>query len=86
MKDKNQIIKTTLAGVMAISTTMLASSVYAVPDNPKQWEKCAGVAKTGMNDCGALDGKHSCAGQAKMQIMNGYMFLREPLQKLLVAL
>ena len=66
MKDKTQILKTTLAGVMAISTTMLASSVYAVPDNPKQWEKCAGIAKTGMNDCGALDGKHGCAGQAKI--------------------
>ena len=66
MKDKYQILKTTLAGVMAISTAMLASSVYAVPDNPKQWEKCAGIAKTGMNDCGALDGKHGCAGQAKM--------------------
>jgi len=66
MKDNNQIIKTTLAGVMALSTTMLASNAYAVPDNPKQWEKCAGIAKAGMNDCGALDGKHGCAGQAKI--------------------
>ena len=66
MKNKTRILKTTLAGVMAISTAMLASSVYAVPDNPKQWEKCAGIAKEGMNDCGALDGKHGCAGQAKM--------------------
>ncbi len=66
MKDKKQLLKTTLAGVMAISAAMLASSVYAVPDNPKQWEKCAGIAKIGMNDCGALDGKHKCAGQAKI--------------------
>jgi len=64
MKDKSQILKTTLAGVMAISTTMMAGSANAVPDNPKQWEKCAGIAKTGMNDCGALDGKHGCAGKA----------------------
>lgn len=67
MKDKNKIIKATLASVMAISTTMLASSAYAaVPDTPKQWEKCAGIAKIGMNDCGSLDGKHSCAGKAKI--------------------
>ena len=66
MKDKTKILKTTLAGVMAVSTTMLASSVFAVPDNPKQWEKCAGIAKQGMNDCGALDGKHGCSGQAKI--------------------
>ena len=66
MKDKNQILKTTLAGVMALSTTMLASSANAVPDNPKQWEKCGGIVKTGMNDCGSLDGKHGCAGQAKI--------------------
>lgn len=70
MKDKNQILKTTLAGVLAISTTMLASSVYAVPDNSKQWEKCAGIAKQGMNGCGAFDGKHGCAGQAKIENAN----------------
>jgi uncharacterized membrane protein len=41
-----------------------ATAVQAVPDAPKQWEKCAGIAKAGMNDCGALDGSHNCAGQA----------------------
>jgi uncharacterized membrane protein len=24
-----------------------------------------GIARAGMNDCGALDGSHGCAGQAK---------------------
>jgi uncharacterized membrane protein len=66
MKDKSQMMKATLAGVMAVSTALLATNTFAVPDNPKQWEKCAGIAKQGMNDCGALDGKHSCAGQAKI--------------------
>lgn len=28
--------------------------------------KCVGVAKGGANDCGALDGSHSCAGQSKV--------------------
>ena len=65
MKDKQHLLNTTLAGVMAVSTAMMATSANAVPDNPSQWEKCAGIAKQGMNDCGALDGKHGCAGQAK---------------------
>jgi uncharacterized membrane protein len=43
----------------------LAGAAQAVPDAPAQWEKCAGIAKAGMNDCGALDGSHNCAGQAK---------------------
>lgn len=43
----------------------LAGSALAVPDAPAQWEKCAGIVKAGMNDCGALDGSHNCAGQAK---------------------
>ncbi len=66
MKDKQQLLNTTLAGVIAVSAAMMATSANAVPDNPKQWEKCAGIAKQGMNDCGALDGKHGCAGQAKI--------------------
>ncbi len=43
----------------------LAAGAQAVPDAPKEWEKCAGIVKTGMNDCGALDGSHGCAGNAK---------------------
>lgn len=66
MKDKSQMVKATLAGVMAVSTALLVTNTNAVPDNPKQWEKCAGIAKSGMNDCGALDGKHECSGQAKL--------------------
>jgi len=66
MKENSQLLKATLVGVMAVGTAMMAASAGAVPDNPKQWEKCAGIAKQGMNDCGALDGKHGCAGQAKI--------------------
>lgn len=54
------ILTATIAGI----ATLGASQAFAVPDNPKAWEKCAGVAKAGRNDCGALDGAHSCAGQA----------------------
>ncbi len=47
-------------GILAFTGVALA-----VPDQPKTWEKCAGVAKAGKNDCGALDGSHLCGGQAK---------------------
>lgn len=62
---KSTMIKSTIVGVMAAGA-MLASQANAVPDQPKEWEKCAGIAKKGMNDCGATDGKHGCAGHAKM--------------------
>jgi uncharacterized membrane protein len=57
-------VATTLASILAVGAVMTAGQAQAVPDAPKAWEKCAGVAKKGMNDCGALDGKHDCAGQA----------------------
>lgn len=56
------------AGVLGVAMT--ANTVNAVPDSPKEWEKCAGIAKAGKNDCGALDGTHGCAGQAKMDNMD----------------
>jgi uncharacterized membrane protein len=59
---KHSTLTTTIAGILAIGAAGMAQ---AVPDQPKQWEKCAGIAKAGMNDCGALDGSHGCAGQAK---------------------
>lgn len=59
MKRK-YLIPAATAGLVALS-----SHAHAVPDAPKAWEKCAGIAKAGMNDCGALDGTHSCSGHAK---------------------
>ena len=64
MTNKRRFIKTAMAGIIAISAGLSATSVLAVPDSPKFWEKCAGIAKAGKNDCGALDGKHACAGKS----------------------
>lgn len=65
--SRNKIFTSTLAGVLALGTSAFATqAMAAVPDSPKMWEKCAGIAKKGMNDCGSLDGKHGCAGQAAM--------------------
>jgi uncharacterized membrane protein len=51
------------AALLSLGT--FTTTAQAVPDAPEQWEKCTGIAKAGMNDCGALDGSHNCAGQAK---------------------
>ena len=65
MKKENPVLHATIASILAVGTVMAASNAWAVPEQPKNWEKCAGIAKAGMNDCGALDGSHNCAGQAK---------------------
>lgn len=61
MKNKAQI---SLIAASVLTLGLVSVQAQAVPDQPKNWEKCAGIAKKGMNDCGALDGKHGCAGQA----------------------
>lgn len=61
---KQTILRSTMAGIFALGASMALQNAMAVPDAPKNWEKCAGVAKAGMNDCGALDGTHQCAGMA----------------------
>jgi len=64
--DKSKIlINSAVAGILSAGTVLMGVAQAAVPDQPKEWEKCAGVVKAGKNDCGALDGKHACAGQAK---------------------
>lgn len=60
MKKQTHIIGA-VAGIIAAGAVLNAN---AVPDQPKEWEKCAGIAKAGKNDCGSFDGKHSCSGLA----------------------
>ncbi len=59
MKHSNLIVHSAIASLLAIGLTA-AGSAYA---DKEGMEKCAGIAKAGKNDCGT--GKHSCAGQAK---------------------
>ncbi|WP_238786800.1 DUF2282 domain-containing protein [Ferrimonas lipolytica] len=63
--DKRKTLNTTALGIMSAGLLLAAGAAQAVPDQPKAWEKCAGVAQKGMNDCGSLDGSHGCAAQAK---------------------
>lgn len=56
---KEQLLKNTVAGIMALGISVAAGEVMAAK---KGFEKCAGVVKKGMNDCG--NSRHSCSGQA----------------------
>lgn len=63
-------IKNAIAAVMALSLTCAGGSAIAetqtmnMGGNIKGMEKCFGIAKTGMNDCG--NASHNCAGEAKL--------------------
>ena len=55
------------SGILALAAAApLATAQAGVPDQPDTWEKCAGIAMAGKNDCGSLDGSHACDGQAKV--------------------
>ena len=64
MKKTNPLLTTTVAlGGLALAGTALAGAPkWASPGSTIV--KCAGIAKKGMNDCGANG--HSCAGNAKV--------------------
>ncbi len=59
---KNELmIRSAIAGLVALGLAAGGTGALAAKgDN----EKCAGIAKSGKNDCATS--KHSCAGQAKM--------------------
>lgn len=57
---KQAILTTAIGGLLAMS---LAGAANAA-DQKVEMEKCYGVAKAGMNDCGSKKSGHSCAGQA----------------------
>ncbi|MEE9303573.1 MAG: DUF2282 domain-containing protein [Thiotrichaceae bacterium] len=64
MKKSRVLAAVAVANILVLGTT-LSTVAFAVPDQPKNWEKCAGIAKAGKNDCGSLtEGGHKCAGQA----------------------
>jgi uncharacterized membrane protein len=59
MSNAKNLTKSALASMIAVG--VMAASTDALAGKPG-FEKCQGVAKAGMNDCGTS--KHSCSGQA----------------------
>ena len=62
LKRRFGLVNLVVALVMGMS--FVAGYGYAVPDAPKNWEKCSGVSRAGKNDCGALDKSHACGMKA----------------------
>ena len=62
MKQTDLVIRSAIASLLAVGLASAGSSALA-KDEHANMEKCAGIAKAGKNDCG--NAKHSCAGQAK---------------------
>lgn len=61
MNHSEQIIRSAIAGLLALGVSAASSqAIAAAGDN----EKCAGIVKAGKNDCGTS--KSSCAGTAKV--------------------
>lgn len=60
MKDTKTLVNVTLAGIVALGMSGAANDAQAAKAG---FEKCAGIVKAGMNDCGTA--KHDCAGMAK---------------------
>ena len=61
MNHSEQIIRSAIAGLLALGVSAASSqAIAAAGDN----EKCAGIVKAGKNDCGTS--KSACAGTAKV--------------------
>lgn len=60
MTDKRTLLKGAIAAAVAMG---IAAAPAAWAGKPGM-EKCQGIVKTGMNDCGTS--QHGCAGHAKV--------------------
>jgi len=58
--NSKQVAHAAIAGVIALGLSTVAPQALAGKEG---MEKCMGIVKKGMNDCGTS--KHACAGQAK---------------------
>lgn len=58
--EKQQILSVAIGSLLALGLAGNASAA----DKKMEMEKCYGIAKAGMNDCGSKKAGHSCAGQA----------------------
>jgi uncharacterized membrane protein len=63
--NQRLILSSALASVLALGLVS-TTSAHA---QEKGKEKCFGVVKAGQNDCANLSGSHSCAGQAKADMV-----------------
>jgi len=58
MDNQQKLLSVAIGGLLALGLAGTASAA------DKNMEKCYGIAKAGMNDCGSKKAGHSCAGHA----------------------
>lgn len=58
--EKQQVLAAAIGGLLTLGLAGNASA----HDSKMELEKCYGIAKAGMNDCGGKKTGHSCAGQS----------------------
>ncbi|MCW9025408.1 MAG: DUF2282 domain-containing protein [Gammaproteobacteria bacterium] len=63
MTDIRTFFRSSTTLLLALGLSLGANSALAMGGNKGNMEKCVGIVKAGMNDCG--NSKHACAGQAK---------------------
>ncbi len=57
--NKKLVLATAMTGVLAVGIATVADHQKAIAGK-EGFEKCAGIVKAGMNDCGTS--KHECSG------------------------
>jgi uncharacterized membrane protein len=65
--SNNKALACAISAVIALginNTSVAAESTMEMSTNIKGMEKCYGIAKAGMNDCGTAN--HNCSGEAKI--------------------
>ena len=60
MENHQKLLSVAIGSLLALGLAGNASAA----DKKAEMEKCYGIAKAGMNDCGSKMAGHSCAGQA----------------------
>ena len=60
MKSRKTLVATAVATIAGLGFTLAAGQAVAAKD--PNMEKCYGIAKAAMNDCGAKG--HACSGQS----------------------
>jgi uncharacterized membrane protein len=72
MTNKQKLIEAAICTVLSVSALTVSAKALANNDSGQQMEnttidgieKCYGIVKAGMNDCGTAN--HNCSGQAKV--------------------
>lgn len=85
MTHSNKVITATIAAVVGVGLTMATLPAQAGKHMDKQ-QKCYGVAKAGMNDCGGKKTGHTCQGLSKKNgDRNDWLYVTKGLCKKLVG-